>query len=308
MPPKGGRHPALKWFTAVTTDDGDFTQCLRCKTLLSSKVMSATDRTRQMQQHLETLKCRSAAAQASVTAAPLDGSAATAVVTTSSGLNVSAGGGSSLASAPLVVNVGDVAGAAETVRRPLAGGSVSGAGGPTMDSFCIRWTAEQDAVFQERQAQWMCATGLSFRVFDHPLFSLMMGAANPALTPASGFVLRSRLLPALYQTERNKLSDLVRGRMVHLQADGVTDNVHESSFCVTAIVDGSAYFYGQFPNDGESQDAKYYASKLQTVFDDIRKQGGCIASLTMDNTGKADNCCVFTCLCGVSFVVFFAQL
>jgi hypothetical protein len=289
MPPKGHRHPAVESFRLIVDDDGERTQCLRCKTLLSGKIMSATDRTRRMQDHLASLKCRSTAA--AIAGGPADASAALALT------------GSTFAS-------GTTAGAAPLVVNPDAGASARPVAhtAPTLDNFCIRWTPEQDAQAQEYQVRWMCATGLPFHVFDHPEFAVWVSKLNPAATPASDYVLRQRLLPALYEKERGKLSHFIRGRLVHLQADGVTDNVHESSFCVTVVVDGAAYFYGLFPNDGESQDAQYYASKLQEVFDDIRAQGGVVASLTMDNTGMtAVRCpCDLMQLCDrLLFVVYY---
>ncbi len=233
-------------------------------------------------------KCRMAAATPAAVAAAgvtatLDGASATSIP--------SVIGPPSASVAPLSTGLP----AALTASRRGTVTTPAVASTSTMNNFCLHWTPEQDSRFQESQARWMCATGLPFNVFDHPEFAIMVSRLNPAATPASAFVLRSRLLPTLYNKEREKLSELIRGRMVHLQADGVTDNVHESSFCVTAIVDGAAFFYGQFPNDGESQDAKYYAAKLQGVFNDIRDRGGSVASLTMDNTGTTTKSALNPC-------------
>jgi hypothetical protein len=88
MPPKGspsqGSHPALQWFVRVDTADGQQAQCLRCNGHLSVNILTASDRTRQMANHLASKKCRMAAATPAAVAAAgvtatLDGASATSI-------------------------------------------------------------------------------------------------------------------------------------------------------------------------------------------------------------------------------------
>ena len=72
---------------------------------------------------------------------------------------------------------------------------------------------------------------------------------------------------------------------MHLQADGVTDNVHVKSFSFTLIVDKKPYFYKKIEADGSSENTEYVAGKIRDVINELQHpdRGAIVVSCTLDN-------------------------
>jgi hypothetical protein len=195
-------------------------------------------------------------------------------------------------------------GAAPTVaskRREAARGP--------LDSVITRMSAAKKEALDLMLVQALVTHRIPFRLVESSAIAAFLRQLNPAYQLPSASKLRTSLLKRLedgtcgaFDSWHQSLIDclcgagindedraLVRDQCVHLGADGVTNAMQVSNFCVSYSVNGRHRFLRQFAPEelmklGLSGNAVGQAAALDLCRQQVEEWGGRVASLVMDNT------------------------